>query len=168
MNALPSDCCLTDSFPHSTLRSDALSKEEWCLIIPCEVSSPQLQWLLSKDNLWWATLSNIYAFVMSPLMESGLALGFTLASEMWQRERVPIWGLYPKDIQTCGHLIWRANIGKDPDAEKEWRQKEKRAAEDEMIGWHHRHNGQTLGDNKGQGSLMYRSLWSHKQPGKIE
>ena len=29
------------------------------------------------------------------------------------------------------------HIAKDPDAEKDWRQKEKRATEDEMVGWHH-------------------------------
>ena len=29
-------------------------------------------------------------------------------------------------------LIW-----KDPDAGKDWRQKEKRTTEDEMVGWHH-------------------------------
>ena len=28
-------------------------------------------------------------------------------------------------------------IGKDPDSGKYWRQKEKGAAEDEMVGWHH-------------------------------
>ena len=27
-------------------------------------------------------------------------------------------------------------IGKDPDAGKDWRQEEKRATEDEMVGWH--------------------------------
>ena len=27
--------------------------------------------------------------------------------------------------------------GKDPDARKDWRQKEKRTAEDEMVRWHH-------------------------------
>ena len=32
-------------------------------------------------------------------------------------------------------------IGKDPDAGKDWRQKEKRTTEDEMIGWHHWLNG---------------------------
>ena len=32
-------------------------------------------------------------------------------------------------------------IGKDPDAEKIWRQKEKRATEGEMVRWHHRLNG---------------------------
>ena len=33
-------------------------------------------------------------------------------------------------------------IGKDPDAGKDWRQEEKGTTEDEMVGWHHRHNGQ--------------------------
>ena len=42
--------------------------------------------------------------------------------------------------------------GKDPDAGQNWRQEEKGAAEDGMVGWHHRFNGhelgQTPGDNK--------------------
>ena len=40
-------------------------------------------------------------------------------------------------------------IGKDPDAGKDWRQKERRVAEDEMIGWHHRLNGHELGQAPG-------------------
>ena len=32
-------------------------------------------------------------------------------------------------------------IGKDPDAEKDWKQEEKGMTEDEMIGWHHWLNG---------------------------
>ena len=48
-------------------------------------------------------------------------------------------------------------IGKDPDAGKDWGQKEKGMTKDEMVGWHHWLNGheseQTLGDSEGQGSL---------------
>ena len=48
--------------------------------------------------------------------------------------------------------------GKDPDAGKDWRQKEKGTTEDEMVGWHHRLDGheleQTLGDGEGQGHLV--------------
>ena len=48
-------------------------------------------------------------------------------------------------------------IGKDPAARKDGRQEEKRAAENEMVGWHHRLSGcdseQTLGDGEGPGSL---------------
>ena len=57
--------------------------------------------------------------------------------------------------------------GKDHDAGKDWGQKEKRATEDEMIGWHHWLNGlefeQTLGDNEGQGSLVCCSSWGHRE-----
>ena len=41
-------------------------------------------------------------------------------------------------LQYFGHLMaknWL--IGKDPDAGKDWRQKEKGMTEDEMAGWHH-------------------------------
>ena len=51
-------------------------------------------------------------------------------------------------------------IGKDPDAGKDWRQEEKGMTENEMVGWHHRHNGHEVwvgprvGD--GQGGLDER------------
>ena len=67
---------------------------------------------------------------------------------------VPI--LWPPDVNS-----WL--IGKDPDAGKDWRHKEKRVTEDEMVGWHHQFNGRELGqtpeDDEGQGSLAYCSPW---------
>ena len=48
-------------------------------------------------------------------------------------------------------------IGKDPDAGKNWRKKEKGMTEDEMVGWHHRLNGHKFerapGVGDRQGSL---------------
>ena len=41
-------------------------------------------------------------------------------------------------------------VGKDPDAGKDRRQKEKGAAEDEIIRWHRQPNEQTLGDGGGR------------------
>ena len=39
--------------------------------------------------------------------------------------------------------------------------------EDEMIGWHHQHNGhefeQTQGDSEGQGRLACYSPWGYKE-----
>ena len=68
--------------------------------------------------------------------------------------------LWPPDAK------WRLT-GKDPDAWKDWGQEEKRAAEDEMVGWHHQLNEhqftQTLGDSEGQGSLACCSPWGHKE-----
>ena len=42
--------------------------------------------------------------------------------------------LWPPDSKNW--LIW-----KDPDAGKDWRWEEKGSTEDEMVVWHHRHNG---------------------------
>ena len=57
-------------------------------------------------------------------------------------------------------------IGKVPDAKKDWGQK-KKASEDEMAGWLHQCNGhelgQTWGDGKGQGGLVYCSPWGLKE-----
>ena len=53
-------------------------------------------------------------------------------------------------------------IGKDSDTGKDWRQEEKGAAKDEMVGWHHQLYGheseQTRGVGEGLGSLACCSL----------
>ena len=63
-------------------------------------------------------------------------------------------------------------IGKDPDAGKDWRRKEKGMTEDEMVGWHHRLHGhefeQTPGDGEGQGSLVWYSSWGCKESDMTE
>ena len=63
-------------------------------------------------------------------------------------------------------------IGKDPDAGKDWRWKEKGTTEDEMVGWHHRLNGhefeQAPGVGDGQGGLACCSPWGCKEPGTTE
>ena len=67
--------------------------------------------------------------------------------------------LWPPDVKS-------QLIRKEPDAGKDWRQEEKGATEDEMVGWHHRLNGhefeQTQGDGEGQGSLACCSRWGHR------
>jgi len=57
---------------------------------------------------------------------------------------------------------------KDPDAGKDWRQKEKRAAENEMVGEHHHWlNGheseQTPADSGGQRIGVCYSPWGRKE-----
>ena len=58
-------------------------------------------------------------------------------------------------------------IGKDPDAEKDWKQEEKGATEDEMVEWHHQLNGhdfeQAPGDDEGQESMACCRPWGHKE-----
>ena len=55
--------------------------------------------------------------------------------------KVPI--PWPSDVKS-----WL--IRKDPDAGKDWRQEEKGTTEeDEMVGWHHRHDGHELRASSG-------------------
>ena len=62
--------------------------------------------------------------------------------------------------------------GKDPDAGKDWRQKEKGMTEDEMVGWHHWLNGHefgwTLGVGDGQGGLACCDSLGHKESDTTE
>ena len=65
-------------------------------------------------------------------------------------------------LQHFGHLMQRADLMEDSDVGKDWRQKEKGAAEDEMAKKYHQLNGhefeQTQGDGEAQQSLMCCSL----------
>ena len=76
------------------------------------------------------------------------------------------------DAEAEVSLLWPPDAkswltGKDPDAGKDWKKKKKGTIEDEVVGWHHRFNGQELeqipGDGEGQGSLVYCSPWGHKE-----
>ena len=80
--------------------------------------------------------------------------------------------LWPPDVKS-----WL--IGKDPDAGKDWKQKEKGAAEDEIVRWHHQLNWQefeqTLGRTGKPGVLQSVGLQSvghdlvtEQQHGKIK
>ena len=73
--------------------------------------------------------------------------------------------LRPSDVKS-----WL--IGKDPDAEKEWRQEQKGSTADEMVGWHHRLDGheceQLLVAGDEQGSLACCSPWGHKESDTTE
>ena len=68
--------------------------------------------------------------------------------------------LWPPDVKN-----WLT--GKDPDAGKDWRQKEKGMTEDEMVGWHHQLSGhefeQSLGESGGQRNPACCSPWGHKE-----
>ena len=73
--------------------------------------------------------------------------------------------LWPHDVKN-----WL--IGKDPDAGKDWRQKETGMTEDEMIGWYHWLDGheveQALGLGDGQGSLACCRPLGHKELDRTE
>ena len=69
------------------------------------------------------------------------------------------------DLEAETPILWPPDakswlIGKDPDAGKDWGQEEKGTTEDEMIGWHHRHNGHGFGWIPGFGD---GSSWGRKE-----
>ena len=74
----------------------------------------------------------------------------------------PEYSLGRTDAEGEAPILWPPEAkswltGKDPDAGKDWGQEEKGMTENEMVGWHHWHNGhefeQTLRDSGGQRSL---------------
>ena len=54
------------------------------------------------------------------------------------------------------------HIGKDPEDGKDWRQEERGATEDEMVGWHHQLGGHEFGQLK---ELVDREAWRAAGPG---
>ena len=70
-------------------------------------------------------------------------------------------------LQYFGHLMWRVDIWKDPDAGKDWGQEEKGTTEDEMVWWRHWLNEQEFEQAPGvgdeQGSLVCCSPWGRKE-----
>ena len=104
----------------------------------------------------------------------------TLESPLDSKEIKPINPKYSLErlmlklkLQHFGHLVQRADsLEKNPDAGKDWRQKEKRVTEDEMVGWHERLNahefGWTLGVDDGQGGLVCCNSWGCKESDTTE
>ena len=81
------------------------------------------------------------------------------------------------DVEAETPILWQTDvknwlIEKDPDAGKDWRQKEKGTTEDKMVGWHHWLDGHEfeqspkVGD--GQGGLVCCSPWGHKESDMTE
>ena len=77
------------------------------------------------------------------------------------------WGSPGKNTGVGCHFLLQ-----DPDAGKDWRKKQKRVAEDEMVAWYHRLSGheseQTPGDSAGQGSLACCSPRGCKESGTTQ
>ena len=74
------------------------------------------------------------------------------------------------DVEAEAPILWLPDgksqlIGKDPDSGKDWRQKPKWAAEDEMVGWHHWLNGNEFEQTPEEGwrRLACGNPWGHKE-----
>ena len=131
-------------------------------------------WLLKN---WWFQTVVLEKTLESPLDSKEIKPVHTKWNQPWilvgrtdAKAEPPI--LWPPDAEL---------IGKHPDAGKDWRQKEKREAKGETVGWHvdgcHELDGsilngcefeQTLRDSGGQGSLACCSPWGHKKKDTTE
>ena len=136
-------------------------------------SSHVQMWELLHKGGWAPTNWCFQIMVLNKTLESPLdSKKLKPVHPKGNRSWIVIEGLMLKlNLQYFGHLMWRA-VRKDPDAGQDWGQEEKRTAEDEMVGWHHRLNGyefeQTPGDAEGQGSLACCSPWGHKESDMTE
>ena len=81
------------------------------------------------------------------------------------------------DVEAETPILWPPHAkswltGKDPDAGRDWGQKEKGMTEDEMAGWHHWLNGheyeQAPGVSDGQGGLACCGSWGRKESDTTE
>ena len=134
----------------------------------------------SSSHVWMWELDHKEGWALKNWCLPTVVLEKTLESPLNYKEIQPV---HPKGNQPW-IFIWRTDakaeapilwppdaknlfIGKDPDAGKDWRQEEKGAIENEMVGWHHQLNGhefeQTSGDSERQGSLVCCSPWGHKE-----
>ena len=116
-----------------------------------------------------------------------MLLNFGVGEDSWEslgvKETQPVnpkgkqsW-IFTRRTDAEASILWPPDtkswfIGKDADGGIDWRQEEKGATEDEMVGWHHwldEHEFEpTLGDSGGQGGLVCCSPWGHKESDTTE
>ena len=125
-----------------------------------DFSSSQVQWKLDHQEVWVSKNWCFWIVVLEKTLEGPLDSKEikpvnSKGNQPWKfigRADAEAPTLGPSDVKS-----WLTK--KDLDSGKDWRQDEKGVAEDEMVGWHHRHNGhefeQTLRDGEGQGSLAW-------------
>ena len=93
--------------------------------------------LISSSAAFSKSRLNIWKFVVHVLLKPGNQSILKEISPEYSLE-----GLMLKlQLQYFGHLMWRTDIWKDPDAGKDWRQEETGMREDEIVGWHHQLDG---------------------------
>ena len=106
----------------------------------------------SDSHIWMWELDS-HSWVLKNWCFLTVVLQNTLKSPLNCKEIQPV---HPKgnqswifigrtDVEFEAPILWPPDvknwlIGKDPDAGKDWRHKEKGMTEDEMVGWHHRLN----------------------------
>ena len=119
-------------------------------------------WELDYEESWALKNWCFWTMVLEKTLESPLDCK---ESHPVHPEGDQLWLFIGKtDTEAESPVLWPPDLmswltGKDPDAGIDWRQKEKGAAEDEMVRWHHRQLSgyifeQALGDGRRQRNLV--------------
>ena len=110
-------------------------------------------WAIRKDECWRIDASELWYWrrLESPLdckEIKPLILKEIILNILWKDGEAPVH--WSPDVK-----IWF--IGKNPDAGKDWRHKEKGTTENEMVRWHHWLYGHEL--EQAPGMVMDREAW---------
>ena len=175
-------CATPETAAHQALLSLGFSRQEYWSGLPFTSPVANLDSILKSRDIPFLTKVYIVKAMVFPVVtysckgECRRIDAFKLCC--WRRLESPLDSREIKPVSLKGNQPWiligrtdaeaevpillppdakRKHIGKDPDAGRDWDQKEIRVTEDEMVEWHHQCNGQelgqTLGDAEGQGSL---------------
>ena len=137
-------------------------------------------WDYFSSHVWMWELNHKESWALKNWCFWIVVLEKTLESPLNCKEIKPVnpkgnqsWVLIGRtDAEAETSILWPPDmknglIGKEPDAEKDWKQEEKGTTQDEMAGWHHWLDGHgfgwTPGVGDGQGGLVCCYSWSHKK-----
>ena len=121
-------------------------------------SSHVWMWALDHKESWASKNRCLQIVVLEKTLES--PLDCKVIKQVNSKRNEPWIFIGRTDAEAL--ILWPPDaknwlIGKDPDAEKDWRQEEKGTTEDEMVRWHHRLDGLTL--SKLWKLVMDREAW---------
>ena len=107
------------------------SSHVWMWELDCEESWAPINWCFWTVVLDKTLESPLDCKEIQPVHPKGKQSWIVIGRTDAEAETPILW---PPDVKN-----WL--IGKDPEAGKDWRRKEKGTTEDGMVGWHHRLNG---------------------------
>ena len=162
------------------------SHQQWMRVSfvphPCQHLALSLSWILATlIGVWMWELDHKEGWALKNWCFRTVVLEKTLESPLDCKEIKSVnlikgnqpWIFIGRtDAKAEALIFWPPDaenrlIEKDSAAGKDWRQKEKRATEDKMVGWHHQFNGrepgQTPGVGEGQGCLVCCSPWDRAE-----
>ena len=144
----------------SILKSRDISLPTKVHLIKASFSSSHVwMWELDYKESWVPKNQCFWTVVLEKTFESPLDCKIQPVHPKGDQSWVFIGGT---DVEAETLILWTPDVKSwliwaDPDAGKDWGQEEKGMTEDEMVGWHHRHNGH--GFEWTPGVVMDRQAW---------